>query len=132
MKKIVLLAACAGLAACARAPESIDGNQVYFAFDSAVISDKASAELKNQSLYLKQHPEQKVVLAGYCDDRGSVEYNRALGALRASNAAHVLIKDGIEPERITTTSYGKEEPQYAGTGEKVWSLTRNVTTTVVK
>ena len=53
-----------------------------------------------------------------------------LGALRAGNAAHVMIKDGIEPQRIKTISYGKENPQYPGTGEEIWAKNRNVTTNV--
>ena len=57
--------------------------------------------------------------------------NLALGALRAGNAAHVLIAEGIEPERIETISYGKNRPQYLGTGEEVWAKNRNATTTVI-
>lgn len=132
MKKILMLTACAAMAACSRVPEQINGDQVYFAFDSAVITDAAANDLKSQSLYMKKNTDTKVVLAGHCDERGSSEYNLALGALRAGNAAHVMIKDGIESERIKTISYGKEKPQYPGTGEKVWALNRNVTTEVVE
>ena len=130
MKKFALIAGCMALAACGGTKESINGDQVYFAFDSAVISHDAANDLEAQSTYMKRNPDVKVVLEGHCDERGSTEYNLALGALRAGNAAHVMIKDGIEPERIKTVSYGKEKPQYAGTGEKVWALNRNVTTKV--
>ena len=79
---------------------------------------------------MKQNRDVKITLQGRCDERGSTEYNLALGALRAGNAAHVMIRDGIEPERIKTISYGKENPIYTGTGEKVWALNRNTTTVV--
>ena len=71
-----------------------------------------------------------IVIEGHCDERGSTEYNLALGALRAGNAAHVIMQNGVESERIKTVSYGKEKPLYTGTGEEVWSKNRNATTRV--
>ncbi len=131
MKKFVLIALVALLSACTtRIPSDINGAQVYFAFDSAKISDDARANLESQALYMKKNPDINVTIQGRCDERGSTEYNLALGALRAGNAAHVLIRNGIEPERIKTISYGKENPLYAGTGEKVWAKNRNATTVV--
>lgn len=132
MKKIITLSALVMLAACVRTPQNIDGDQVYFAFDSAVVTDSARENLTGQAEYLKKNPDVSVVVGGHCDERGSVEYNLALGALRAGNASHVLISEGIEPERIKAISYGKENPQYPGTGEEVWAKNRNATTTVVK
>ena len=131
MKKILLCMMVIGLAACG-GPSNINDNKVFFAFDSAEISDESRANLEEQSLYMKQNPDISVVLEGHCDERGSTEYNLALGALRAGNAAHVMIADGIEPERIKTISYGKERPQYYGTGEEVWALNRNSTTKIVE
>ena len=87
--------------------------------------------MKKQALYLKKNTDKQITLQGRCDERGSTEYNLALGALRAGKAAHVLIAEGVEPQRIKTVSYGKENPLYPGTGEKVWAKNRN-TTTVVK
>lgn len=129
MKKILLLTTLM-LCACVRAPEELDGQQAFFAFDSAEISDAARDNLQAQALYMKQNRDVKITLQGRCDERGSTEYNLALGALRAGNAAHVMIRDDIEPERIKTISYGKENPIYTGTGEKVWALNRNTTTVV--
>ncbi len=129
MKKILLLTTLM-LCACVRAPEELDGQQAFFAFDSAEISDAARDNLQAQALYMKQNRDVNITLQGRCDERGSTEYNLALGALRAGNAAHVMIRDGIEPERIKTISYGKENPIYTGTGEKVWALNRNTTTVV--
>ena len=134
MKKCLLTVAALGLAACggAKMPSDLNDEKVFFAFDSAEISSATKQDLLGQSLYMKKHPDVNITMAGHCDERGSTEYNLALGALRAGNAAHVLIKDGIEPVRIKTISYGKNKPQYFGTGEEVWSKNRNTTTTVTK
>lgn len=132
MKKILLGLITMGLAACGGVPDRINDDKVFFAFDSAVITDNAQENLDEQALYMKANPEIDVIMEGHCDERGSTEYNLALGALRAGNAAHVLIENGIEPERIKTISYGKERPQYPGTGEEVWAKNRNATTKVVE
>jgi peptidoglycan-associated lipoprotein len=132
MKKIILLTLVVLTAACTHIPSNIDGDQVFFAFDSAKISDDARDDLKSQALYLKKNPDVNITIQGRCDERGSTEYNLALGALRAGNAAHVLIRNSIEPKRIKTISYGKENPIYKGTGEKVWAKNRNATTVVKK
>ncbi len=131
MKKIALGVVLLAFAACTRVPTNINDDKVFFAFDSAEVSKPAKKDLKSQSLYMKKNRNQNIILEGHCDERGSTEYNLALGALRAGNAAHVIIHDGIEPERIKTISYGKERPQYLGTGEEVWAKNRNVTTKTV-
>lgn len=130
MKKFLLSMICLGLVACSSVPSNINDDKVFFAFDSAVISEESRDNLEKQALYLKKNPEKNVTLEGHCDERGSTEYNLALGALRSGNAAHVLIREGIEPERIKAISYGKERPQYPGTGEEVWAKNRNSTTKV--
>ena len=134
MKKALFLITMLGLTACHHTsmPTNLDGEQVFFAFDSAEVTSEMKHNLKNQALYMKKHPDVNVTVAGHCDERGSTEYNLALGALRAGNAAHVLISEGIEPARIKTISYGKNKPQYLGTGEAVWSKNRNATTTIDK
>ncbi|MDR2413254.1 MAG: OmpA family protein [Rickettsiales bacterium] len=132
MKKLLFLSIAIALAACAgiKEPAELDNQKAYFAFDSAEISKESKNDLLGQSLYMKNHPNVKIIIEGHCDERGSSDYNLALGALRAGNAAHILIKDGIESERIKTISYGKENPQFLGTGEEVWSKNRNATTRV--
>lgn len=128
MKKIVLFGMALGLAGCFNSSyDSIDNTMVFFDFDSARISESADRKLTDVAKFMKLNPDQDIVIEGHCDERGSTEYNLALGALRAGNAKHVIIKERIEPERITTISYGKERPQFQGTGEKVWSLNRNAT-----
>ncbi len=130
MKKITACILLSVLSACTHVPTAIDGDQVFFAFDSAQVSDAARKKLKSQALYMKKNPDVDITIQGRCDERGSTEYNLALGALRAGNAAHVLIRNDIEPNRINTISYGKENPLYPGTGEEVWAKNRNATTVI--
>ncbi len=132
MKKILMCLCVLGLAACSGVPSEINDDKVFFAFDSAEITDDAREDLEKQSLYMKVNPNVDVILEGHCDERGSTEYNLALGAFRAGNAAHVMMADGIEAKRIRTISYGKENPQYPGSGEKIWAKNRNATTKVIE
>ena len=135
VKNFVLLAGIAGmLAACGGSnvvePADLNNQRVFFAFNSSEISKEANDNLLAQSLYMKNHEDVKVQIAGNCDERGSTEYNLALGARRANAAKSVLVKDGIDAKRISTISYGKERPLVQGSGENVWKWNRNATTTV--
>ena len=135
IKNLALLAGVAGLlAACGGSsvvePADLNDQRVFFAFNSAEISDEAYDNLLGQSLYMKNHEDTKIQIAGNCDERGSTEYNLALGARRANAAKRVLVEDGIDASRISTISYGKERPLVKGTGEDVWKFNRNATTTV--
>ena len=135
LKNFALLAGVAGLlAACGGSsvvePEDLNGQRVFFAFNSSEISDAAHDNLLGQALYMKSHEDVKVQVAGNCDERGSTEYNLALGARRANAAKKVLVGEGIDAKRISTISYGKERPLVKGTGEDVWKFNRNATTTV--
>lgn len=131
----ILAGAAAALAACSGTtqvtePMELDEQRVFFAFNSSEISDAAEANLLAQSLYLKNHPDVKIQIAGNCDERGSTEYNLALGARRANAAKSVIVSDGVESSRISTISYGKERPLVKGNGEQAWKWNRNATTTV--
>ena len=135
VRNFALLAGVAGmLAACGGSnivePADLNNQRVFFAFNSSEISKEANDNLLAQSLYMKNHEDVKVQIAGNCDERGSTEYNLALGARRANAAKSVLVKDGIDAKRISTISYGKERPLVKGTGEAVWKMNRNATTTV--
>ena len=123
-----LLASCGGSSIVE--PADLNNQRVFFAFNSAEISEDAENNLLGQSLYMKHHDDVKVQIAGNCDERGSTEYNLALGARRANAAKKVLVNDGIDASRISTISYGKERPLVQGTGESVWKYNRNATTTV--
>jgi len=136
IKNFAMLAGVAGLlAACGCSskivePADLNDQRVFFGFNSAEISDEARDNLLGQSLYMKNHKDVKIQIAGNCDERGSTEYNLALGARRANAAKDVLVRDGIESKRISTISYGKERPLVQGSGESVWKWNRNATTTV--
>ncbi len=123
-----MLAACGGSSVVE--PTDINDQRVFFAFNSSEISEEANDNLLAQSMYLKNHDDVKIQIAGNCDERGSTEYNLALGARRANAAKRVLVNDGIDASRISTISYGKERPLVRGTGENVWRYNRNATTTV--
>lgn len=123
-----ILAACGGSSIVE--PADLNDQRVFFAFNSSEISDVARDNLLGQSLYMKNHEDTKIQIAGNCDERGSTEYNLALGARRANAAKSVLVKDGIDAKRISTISYGKEHPLVRGSGEEVWKWNRNATTTV--
>ena len=135
IKNFVMLAGAAGvLAACGGSnivePADLNNQRVYFGFNSAEITDEARDNLLGQALYMKNHKDTKIQIAGNCDARGSTEYNLALGARRANAAKEVIVNDGIDAKRISTISYGKERPFMKGTGESVWKWNRNATTTV--
>lgn len=135
IKNFALLAGAAGmLAACGGssvvAPEDLNNQRVFFAFNSSEISDSARDNLLGQALYMQENEDVKVQIAGNCDERGSTEYNLALGARRANAAKKVLVEEGIDAKRISTISYGKERPLVKGSGEDVWKFNRNATTTV--
>ena len=123
-----MLAACGGSSVVE--PTDINDQRVFFAFNSSEISEEANDNLLAQSMYLKNHDDVKIQIAGNCDERGSTEYNLALGARRANAAKRVLVNDGIDASRISTISYGKERPLVKGTGEDDWKFNRNATTTV--
>jgi peptidoglycan-associated lipoprotein len=136
IKNFAMLAGAAAiLAACHHhttisEPTDLNGQRVFFAFNSSEISDAARENLLGQSAFLKNHDDVKVQIAGNCDERGSTEYNLALGARRANAAKAVLVKDGIDAKRVSTISYGKERPLVQGSGEEVWKWNRNATTTI--
>lgn len=134
VKNLTLLVGVAGLlVACGGSnkivePTDMNGQKVFFDFDSAEISEESKNNLLGQALYMKNHQDAKIQIAGNCDERGSTEYNLALGAKRANAAKSVLVKDGVESARVSTISYGKERPSVKGSGEEVWKQNRNATT----
>ena len=110
--------------------EAAAGHRVFFAYDQYTLTPQAQATLSRQAAWMKEYPETRVVLAGNCDERGTREYNLALGARRAEAARSYLSSLGIDSRRITTVSYGKERPVDPRSTEEAWSLNRNATTTI--
>ena len=136
IKNFAMLAAAAGLLAACHSttkivePADMNEQRVFFGFNSSEISEEAKINLLGQALYMKNHKDTKIQIAGNCDERGSTEYNLALGARRANAAKSVIVNDGVEANRISTISYGKERPLVKGSGESVWKWNRNASTTV--
>jgi len=97
---------------------------VFFDYDkSAVRSDEVPA-VQNNGAFLSQHPSVKVLIEGHCDDRGSEEYNLALGTSRAESIKEMLVQRGIPAERIRTVSFGKEKPFCTQDNEQCWQQNR--------
>lgn len=104
------------------------GDRVFFAFDSSVLTSEGQATLGRQASWLKQHGDVKVVVEGHCDERGTREYNLALGERRASAAKRYLASLGVPAARVSTVSYGKERPAVAGSDEAAWAQNRRAVT----
>ena len=106
------------------------GDRVFFEYDSAVLTPDGRRTLERQAEWLRLFPEHNVMIEGHCDERGTREYNLALGERRASAARDYLIAFGMDPARVTTTSYGKERPYALGHNEESWKLNRRSVTVV--
>lgn len=106
------------------------GDRVFFALDSSELSAEARATLEKQSAWLKQYANVGVTIEGHCDERGTREYNLALGERRAQAAKNYLVSLGVPAERLNTISYGKERPAVMGSDEGAWSQNRRGVTTI--
>jgi peptidoglycan-associated lipoprotein len=100
---------------------------IHFAFDKSDIRSPDAKIMDATAAYLKANPNQLVLIEGHCDERGTSEYNLALGERRAKSAMNYLVANGIEAGRITTISYGKERPLCTEHNEACWSRNRNDT-----
>lgn len=97
---------------------------IYFDFDQATIRADQFPTLDKNADYLKDNPAVRVVIEGNCDERGTNEYNLALGERRAQNAKTYLIETGVQESRMRTMSYGEERPLFAGQDESSWAQNR--------
>jgi peptidoglycan-associated lipoprotein len=108
------------------------GDRVFFGLDKANLSAEARATLDRQAAWLKKYPSLKAVVEGHCDERGTREYNLALGERRATAAKDYLEAAGISASRLRTLSYGKERPAVLGSNEAAWTQNRRAVTVVVQ
>jgi peptidoglycan-associated lipoprotein len=152
-KMIGALAAVAVLAACANKNENAStgtgaattagpvpgsqedlvanvGDRVFFDFDRSSLKPDARATLERQAGWLAKYPQVNVQVAGNCDDRGTEEYNLALGQRRANASRDYLVARGVAGSRMTTISYGKDRPTALGDDEQAWAQNRNTITSV--
>jgi peptidoglycan-associated lipoprotein len=106
------------------------GDRVFFALNTSTLSDEAQATLTKQANWLAKYPNVRVQVAGNCDDRGTEEYNLALGNRRANATRDFLVAKGVSTDRISTISYGKDRPTALGDNEQAWAQNRNTITSV--
>jgi len=111
--------------------DKVGSDKVYFATDSYEIDSASQATLDRQSGWLNQYPAVKITIEGHCDERGTREYNLALGDRRANSVKNYLAGKGISTARITTISYGKERPAATGSDEEAWAQNRRAVTVVL-
>ena len=107
------------------APEVSAFETVYFDFDKSDLrQDARNALTKNAETLLKSNRTAKIKIEGHCDERGSAEYNLALGERRATSALQYLVTLGVKPDRLSIISYGKEKPAVQGHDEEAWAKNR--------
>ena len=100
------------------------GSTVYFDYDQSSLTSEAQATLDRQAAFLKASPSFRLIIEGHCDERGTREYNLALGDRRASAVRDYLVAKGINASRLSTISYGKERPSVGGSNETSYALNR--------
>jgi peptidoglycan-associated lipoprotein len=97
---------------------------VHFGYDQAYLTDEAREILERHAAWIKAHPGLRVAIEGHCDDRGTVEYNLALGDQRARAVYDYFVSLGVSPAELSTVSYGKERPLDLGSTETAWARNR--------
>ena len=140
---VALLAACSNQAATTTAPVSSGpvpgsqedlvanvGDRVFFDFDSSVIRADQRPVLQRQAEWMGRYSDVRVQVEGHTDERGTREYNLALGQRRANSARDVLVASGVNGARISTISYGKDRPAALGSDEAAWAQNRRAVTVV--
>jgi peptidoglycan-associated lipoprotein len=106
------------------------GSRVYFAFDSYALDSSAQQTLRAQAAWLQKYPDVTAVIEGHADERGTREYNLALGERRAKAVYDYLVSLGVPASRLSTVSYGKERPAVVGSNEAAWAQNRRAYTNV--
>ncbi|WP_428536742.1 peptidoglycan-associated lipoprotein Pal [Rhodopila sp.] len=106
------------------------GDRAFFAFNASTLSDDARTTLDKQATWLAKYGSVNAQIAGNCDERGTEEYNLALGQRRANAAASYLRAKGVAGGRLNTISYGKDRPTAQGSTEQAWAQNRNAITSV--
>ncbi len=111
--------------------QSVTADTVHFDLDQYDIDPQARAILDSQAAWLAKYPNVRVTIEGHCDERGTREYNLALGDRRANATKNYLASRGVDASRMTTISYGKERPVAMGSDEASWAQNRRAVTVVI-
>jgi peptidoglycan-associated lipoprotein len=106
------------------------GDTVHFDYDKYAVTDEDKGTLQRQSAWLQKYPSVRVTIEGHCDERGTREYNLALGARRANAVKEYLVSLGVSSGRVDTISYGKERPTCTESDESCYSQNRRGVTTI--
>jgi peptidoglycan-associated lipoprotein len=104
--------------------KKFEDEDIYFNFDEFTVSQDGKKILASKAAFLKTHPKLKVTVEGHCDERGTTEYNLALGEKRAGEVKKYLMFLGIDGNRLSVISYGKEKPAASGHNEEAWAKNR--------
>jgi peptidoglycan-associated lipoprotein len=107
-----------------QARDQFVNEKLYFGFDDSSLTPEARNVLRAKVQWLRANPDQCVLVEGHCDERGTDEYNLALGSRRAESVKDFMVKAGIDASRLTTISYGEERPAVAGRNEDAWAKNR--------
>ena len=108
--------------------QSVVSDRIFFALDSYSVDDAARRTLDAQAEWLMRNPNVRVTIEGHCDERGTREYNLALGDRRANAAKNYLAARGVDPSRMSVISWGKERPEAIGSDESAWAQNRRAVT----
>lgn len=111
---------------------SVMADRIFFETDSSDVDSGDQATLQSQASWLARYPAVRVTVEGHADERGTREYNLALGERRANSAKNALVAIGVSAARITTISYGKERPDAVGSDEEAWAKNRRAVSVTVQ
>ena len=111
---------------------SVATDRIFFALDQADVDAEDQGTLRSQAAWLARYPQKRVTIEGHCDERGTREYNLALGERRANATKNALAALGVDPSRITTISYGKERPDATGSDEDAYARNRRAVTVTIQ
>jgi peptidoglycan-associated lipoprotein len=110
----------------------MNGDRIFFDTDRFNIDSADQATLQSQAQWLARYPDKRITIEGHCDERGTRDYNLALGERRANAAKNYLASLGVDASRILTVSYGKERPAAAGSNEQAWAQNRRAVTITIQ
>lgn len=111
---------------------SVVADRIFFDTDKSDVNAQDEATLRSQATWLAKYPTKRVTIEGHCDERGTREYNLALGERRANSTKNALLAMGVDPSRVTTISYGKERPDATGSDEEAYAKNRRAVTVTVQ
>lgn len=111
---------------------AVSSDRIYFDTDSSEVDSSDQATLQSQAAWLGRYSQKRVTIEGHCDERGTREYNLALGERRANAAKNALVALGVPADRVTTISYGKERPDAVGSDEDAYAKNRRAVTVTIQ